>query len=143
MGTDETEDLLHGARVGGYLQVRNQSADGSVAAIGGGGDRVDLGPVLAEGGHRVHQAVGILLVGFEENGHPVLSEEVVDVGIALAFLALRQEGRNILLVVDPKGGEGAEAQDEDQEEDRAALMRRQPVVDMQDDSFHRPRSIRG
>ena len=60
MGTDETEDLLHGARVGGYLQVRHQASDGSVAAVGGGGDRVDLGPVLAEGGHRVHQAVGII-----------------------------------------------------------------------------------
>ena len=100
MGADETEDLLHGARIGGNLEVRDQP----------GG--VGLGPEGAESRHRVHDVVGIFRLGFEENGHPVLPEAVIDLGIALAFLALRQERGNVLIILHPQGGQGAEAQDD-------------------------------
>ena len=140
---DEIENLRHGAGVCGHLHVRHHAADGSVLAVGGDGNCVDIGPILAEGGHRVQQAVGIFPVGFEENGHPVLAEAIVDVGIALAFLALRKECGNVLLIVHPKRQQRADSQDDGHEENGPSLVRREIVVDMQDELLHRPMSIRG
>ena len=134
VSADETEDLLDGIGVGVHPEVGHQ------------GGRIRFGPEVAEGGHGVHEAVGIGLgrvPGLEEDGHPVLSQAVIDLGIPLALLRLRQEGGDVLLVVHPEGGQGAEPQQDQEQSDRQTFPGRQGIVDMKDDPLHRPMSIRG
>ena len=131
---DEAEDRFDRIGIGTHPQVRDEAG------------RIGIGPDPAEGGHGVHQAVGIgirRVAGLEENGHPVLPQAVIDLRIPLAFLRLRQEGGDVLLVVHPQGGQGAEAYENGQQDHRQPFPGRQEIVDMQDDPLHRPMSIRG
>ena len=56
---------------------------------------------------------------------------------------LVQEGEDVLLIFHAQGGKRAESQQESHQEDGQPLVRRQVVIDMQDDLLHRPSSIRG